>query len=204
VDGICDYAGQAILYIALAASLAAAIGPWAWPLALASGLARALQANSYESRRREYQYWSYGGSWIRQSLTGVRSSTPAPLAALGRVYLALSAKVAPTNPALESRLKTAIEVGGERAAEIRALYRGQQRRAIAAAAPLSANARTIALGLSMVVGSPLYYFVYETLGLSLILFRSLRVQREVDAALLSDLAMGPHGSARPDRPCELR
>src|SRR3954447_1475144 len=63
VDGICDYLGQAILYLALAAVLARTMGVWAWPLALVSALARAVQANSYESRRREYQYWGYGGSW---------------------------------------------------------------------------------------------------------------------------------------------
>jgi hypothetical protein len=191
VDGICDYAGQGILYTALAAFLAATIGAWAWPLALASGCARALQANSYESRRREYQYWGYGGSWIRHSLAGADSPPPGSLAMLGRLYLALSAKVARTNPALESRLAKGVEAGGERESRTRALYRARQRRAIAAAAPLSANGRTIALGLSMAAGSPLYYFIYETVGLSLVLLWSLRVQRAADAALLDALTTAP-------------
>ena len=188
VDGLCDYVGQAILYAALAAFLAVTIGAWAWPLALVSGLARAVQANSYESRRREYQYWGYGGSWIRHSLSGETSAPPGALAAFGRLYLTLSARVARTEPALEDGLRAGLADGGERASQTRALYRARQRRAVAAAAPLSANARTIALGLSMAAGSPLYYFAYETVGLTLVLAWSLYVQRQADAALLEGLA----------------
>jgi hypothetical protein len=77
----------------------------------------------------------------------------------------------------------------------RALYRLHQRRAIVAAAPLSANSRTIALGLSMALGSPLYYFAYEIAGLSLVLLWSLRVQRRADAALLAALAATPDEAA---------
>ena len=195
VDGLCDYAGQAILYAALAFVLASTFGPWAWPLALASGLARAVQANSYESRRREYQYWAYGRSWIRQTLSGAGGSPRGGLAALARLYLALSSRVAQTDPALQARLEADLGHGGDAASRARALYRVHQRRAIAAAAPLSANARTIALGLSMAAGSPLYYFVYETVGLSLVLLWSLRVQRRADAALLQALAAEDDASA---------
>jgi phosphatidylserine synthase len=187
VDGICDYAGQAILYAGLAVVLAAALGIWAWPLALASGLARAVQANSYESRRREYQYWGYGGSWIRQTLSAGGPSPPGGLAALGRLYLVLSAKVARTNPQLQQALDRGLQSPGEGASQTRALYRAHQRRVIAAAAPLSANARTIALVLSMALGSPLYYFLYETFGLTLVLLWSLHAQRRADAALLGEL-----------------
>jgi phosphatidylglycerophosphate synthase len=195
VDGLCDYAGQAILYTGLAAVLAATLGAWAWPLALTSGLARAVQANSYESRRREYQYWGYGGSWIRQTLSDDARSPRGGLAALGRLYLAVSATVAPTDPALRAALDASLAAGGETASRTRALYRSHQRRAIAAAAPLSANARTLALALSMALGSPLYYFAYETVGLTLLLVWSLRVQRQADAAVLEALASRRDGSA---------
>jgi hypothetical protein len=188
VDGVCDYVGQAVLYAALALILAPAVGAWAWPLALGSGLARAVQANSSESRRREYKYWGYGGSWIRQTLSGSASRAPGGLAALGRLYLAVSARVAPANPALQARLEAGIGAGGEAESLTRALYRRHQRRAIAATAPLSANARTVALALSMALGSPLYYFAYEAVGLTLVLAWSLRVQRQADAALLEALA----------------
>src|SRR5207244_1396555 len=87
VDGLCDYVGQAILYAALAVVLARAIGSWAWPVALTSAVARAVQANSYESRRREYQYWGHGRPWIRQTLFADRLERRGVLAALGRLYL---------------------------------------------------------------------------------------------------------------------
>jgi len=190
VDGLCDYLGQAVLYIALAAFLARSIGPWAWPLALASGLARAVQANSYESRRRHYQHWAYGRAWIRQTLGGEAAASPGGLAALGRLYLAVSAKVARPNPALEHQLAAWIRQGGEVEADARALYRMGQRRAIAAAAPLSANARTFVLALSMAAGSPLYYFLYETVGLTLVLAWSLRVQSAADVAVAAALEGG--------------
>jgi hypothetical protein len=107
----------------------------------------------------------------------------------------VSAQVAPTNPALQAALEAGIADGGEAASQMRALYRQLQRRAIAAAAPLSANARTIALGLSMTAGSPLYYFAYEAVGLTLVLVWSLRVQRQADAALLTALAAASAESA---------
>lgn len=187
VDGLCDYAGQAILYAGLAVVLARTMGAWAWPLALASGLARAVQANSYESRRRQYQYRGYGGSWIRQTLSQGDSASRGGLAAVGRLYLAVSARVARPNLVLESGLDAGLAGGGEAASRTRALYRLHQRRAIAAAAPLSANARTVALALSMALGSPLYYFVFETVGLTLVLLWSLGVQQRADAALLAAL-----------------
>jgi len=195
VDGLCDYVGQAILYAALALVLAPTMGAWAWPLALGSGLARAVQANSYESRRREYKYWGYGGSWIRQTLSDGDAAPRGGLAALGRLYLAVSARVARTSPVLEAALEAGAGGGGEAVSRTRALYRLHQRRAIVAAAPLSANSRTIALGLSMALGSPLYYFAYEIAGLSLVLLWSLRVQRRADAALLAALAATPDEAA---------
>jgi len=55
--------------------------------------------------------------------------------------------------------------------------------------PLSANARTIAIAiaLSMLAGSPLYFFLYEAVGLTLVLLWSLRVQTKTDAALAKAL-----------------
>lgn len=190
VDGLCDYIGQAIVYAALALVLARTIGAWAWPVALASAVARAVQSNSYESRRREYQYWGHGRPWIRHTLFADRLPRHGALAALGRLYLVVSSRVARSHPALEGRLGAGVNGGGESALRTRALYRSYQRAAIAAAAPLSANARTIALGLSMALGSPAYFFAYEIVGLSLALCWSFHVQRRADAALLERLSDG--------------
>lgn len=182
VDGICDYAGQTFLYCGLALVLSQTIGGWAWALALLSGIARAVQANSYESRRRGYQFWAYGGGWIRQSLASASPEAPTGLlATLGLLYLAISDKVARVNGPLEKALREALTQGGDEALQARAAYRAGQAKALRAARPLSANARTIALGLSMTAGSPLYFFAYEIVGLSLVLAWSLWVQADADA-----------------------
>jgi hypothetical protein len=189
VDGVCDYAGQAVLYLALALLLSRTLGGWAWPLALLSGLSRAVQANSYESRRRTYQYWAYGAGWLRQSMDGAKGQD-APsglLAALGRAYLAISERVARANGQLERALAAQLAESPAAAERARDLYRQGQAPALRAAQPLSANARTIALGLSMAGGSPLYFFLYEIVGLAFVLVWSLRVQVRADAAVTAAL-----------------
>jgi hypothetical protein len=188
VDGVCDYAGQAILYVALALVLARTIGAWAWPLAIGSAVARAVQANSYESRRREYQYWGHGRAWIRHTLSADPAQRSRAAAALARLYLVVSSRVAGTPSALEARLSAGLEGEPDRVRSTRAIYRSCQRPAIVAAGPLSANARTIALGLSMALGSPGYFFAYEAIGLSLFLWWSSRLQGRADAALLERLS----------------
>jgi hypothetical protein len=184
VDGVCDYLSQIVLYTALAWMLAGELHGWAWALALASAAARAIQANSYESRRRTYQYWGHGGGWLRQSLGADALGAPRGwLAHLGRAYLAVSDRVSPPRPDIEAALLARFSQSAEMQRQTRALYRSLQVRAIKSTVPLSANARTWALALSMLAGTPLYFFVYECLGLTLFLFWSLRTQARADAAL---------------------
>ena len=52
IDGICDYAGHVVLYVALAAMLAESIGGWAWAWGWAAGLSHVVQTNHAESQRR--------------------------------------------------------------------------------------------------------------------------------------------------------
>src|SRR5688572_1851297 len=59
VDGLCDYAAHAVLYITLAALLDDAIGGWAWILASVAGASHAFQTNHAESQRRNYLCWAY-------------------------------------------------------------------------------------------------------------------------------------------------
>jgi hypothetical protein len=184
VDGVCDYLSQVVLYGVLALILTSTLHGWAWALALASGAARAAQANSYESRRRIYQFWGYGRGWIKQSLAADAGAAPRGwLAALGRAYLAVSERVTRSRPELEAMLQKRFADGPAAEAQARDLYRSVQVRAIKAAAPLSANARTFAIGLSMLAGTPLYFFIYESVGLSLVLLWSLGVQARADVAL---------------------
>src|SRR5207248_612760 len=100
VDGVCDYLSQASVYSALALMLSHTLGGWAWALAATSGAARAVQANSYESRRRIYQYWGYGGRWIRQTVSGGDGAPKGWLGFFARAYLSISDRVARSRPEL--------------------------------------------------------------------------------------------------------
>ncbi|MEO6340142.1 MAG: CDP-alcohol phosphatidyltransferase family protein [Caulobacteraceae bacterium] len=188
VDGVCDYLSQAAVYSALALMLSHTIGGWAWALALASGVARAVQANSYESRRRIYQYWGYGGRWIRQTVSSGESAPKGWLGLFARAYLSISDRVARSSPELEAALLARFEQGVDGEKRARLMYRTAQIKVLRIASPLSANARTIAIALSMLADSPLYFFVYEIVGLTALMLWSLHIQARTDAALTRELA----------------
>jgi len=200
VDGLCDYLSQLAVYSALAFMLSESIGGWAWGLALMSGIARAVQANSYESRRRIYQYWVYGGSWLRQTLEKGDARPKGWLSVLARGYLSISDRVARPRPVLEQAMLARFRLGPEEEQAARSLYRDTQIGAIRAAGPLSANARTIAIALSMLAGSPIYFFVYEIVGLSLAMAWSLRVQAIADERLTRLLVGEDSGSVFKEPP----
>lgn len=192
VDGICDYLGHIILYSALAAVLAPSMGAWAWLLALASGASRAVQASSYESRRRTYQHWIQGKPWLKQTFSPDKAKAPAGtinglFQVIARGYLAISERVTAQDPKLDAVLGSKLSGDRNSVANTRELYRTYQARALRNSFPLSANARTIALFLSMLAGSPLFFFCYEIFGLSLFLLATLWRQRHCNSALLRTL-----------------
>jgi hypothetical protein len=53
---------------------------------------------------------------------------------------------------------------------------------------LGANYRTLALGASMLAGSPVYFFVYEAVALNLVLLHSISRIREATAAILEEIS----------------
>jgi phosphatidylglycerophosphate synthase len=198
VDGVCDYLSHIILYSFLAGMLSAQLGGWAWALALVSGVCRAVQANSYESRRRTYQQWLQGGGWLKQSLSKDKAQQDGAEPggaevngvgrALGRTYLAISGLVDGQDRRLDAVLQAKLNRGGVEAARTKGLYRQYQANAIRTSFPLSANARTIALFVSMLFGTPLYFFLYEVVVLSLVLVATLAWQRRCNARLLEALS----------------
>jgi hypothetical protein len=195
IDGICDYLGHIILYGALAAMLAQSIGPWAWLLALASGASRAVQASSYESRRRTYQHWIQGKPWLKQTLSPGQDRTSGAgfngvFQAMARGYLAVSERVTAQDPKLDALLGSKLS-DRDSAASTRELYRAYQAPALRSSYPLSANARTIALFLSMLAGSPVFFFCYEIFGLSFFMVVTLWWQRRCNTALFRTLDQIP-------------
>lgn len=179
VDGICDYASHVVLYLILgwllANQFAGQFGAGlAWALTVIAGISHAVQSNHVEVQRRQYQWWFYGTPWIRHSHGDEDAATRKSVfgffvslylaAAMGMTPYAKAiddaAVAAEHDPALRDRLHAAVN------AEARPLLRLLKF--------LGPNPRAVVLGLSMIFGgSPLYYFLYQTVFLNLLLVLSV-------------------------------
>lgn len=187
IDGLCDYASHAILYILLGFSLQARIGAIAWLPTLAAGFSRIVQANYYEVQRRQYQWWAYGIPWLRQGKDETPRRGPGMLLArMGQAYLTLAARLSPDPRRIDRTLAMAA-MEPVRLSEMRDLVRHQAGRLLPQTPLLGANWRTIMLGLSMLAGSPLYYFLYEALVLNGLLASSILRSRRQFHALEQDM-----------------
>ena len=187
IDGVCDYAGRAILYVSLAWLLSGQIGWTAWPLAVAAGLSRLVQANSYETLRRNYRRWVYGVRWIRQDLdqAGGRRGL---LGSLGGLFLWVSARVTPDDRALDAALALTLERRPAQAPAARALLRERLQPAVKRAGVLATNHETVAVFASLLAGSPLFLFLYILLGLNAAYAASYLDQKARIARLQAELA----------------
>jgi hypothetical protein len=192
VDGMCDYASHALLYLLLATFLDDQIGLWAYPLGLLAGFSRVAQANHSESQRRTYMWRAYGIPWMQQAraedddvfrANGRRGA----LARLASAYMWLAETLSPASPELDR----AAEAAGHDPAERRRLTRLCRpvfRRTLFLQGLLGANSRTVLLGISMALGSPLFYFVAETTVMNVLLAASVRRQKRANALLVRRLA----------------
>ncbi len=180
IDGLCDYASHTILYILLGVALQAMTGPLAWLATLAAGLSRVVQANYYEVQRRQYQWWAYATTWLGQDNDGSnRAGKDTLLARMGQAYLTLAGRLSP-DPRRIDRILVIAQADPAATADLRAMIRRHARLLLPETPLLGANWRTIMLGLSMIAGSPLYYFLYEAIVLNLLLVRSIaRSKRQV-------------------------
>ncbi len=170
VDGVCDYTGRTILYLALAAYGAAQFGGWIWALVVFVGASRIVQANDYETLRREYRKWVYGTHWLRDDLhasaSGAAPSVGAIGATLGRLFLAVSARVTPDSGDVDAAYAELVARRPDGLETARALCRHRLVRPVRRASILSANSETAVIFLSMLAGSPIYLFVYVAVFLN--------------------------------------
>ena len=196
VDGICDYTGHVVLYIALAAMLDAQIGGWAWALATAAGASHIAQTNHAETQRRTYLWWAYGVPWLKHArAAGDRVFTydnwfSLTFGWIAHFYLQLAGAMTPHAATIDR----AIEAAGNdprRTKLIRRLARWTSRRSLLFQKAVGPNPRTIILGASMLAGSPLYYFLAEIVLLNLLLFVSVRHHNWVARRLAVRLRLHP-------------
>lgn len=178
VDGLCDYASHIVLYLTLGWLLAHGLEPashdvvhpyaWMW----AAGLSHIVQSNHVEVQRRQYQWWVYGTSWIRMNHKADSATGRSVFGGIVSAYLALASGMTPH----ALRIDAALAAAGDDAARRDAI-----RAAVSAEAPpllllckvLGPNPRAIVLGLSMLAGSPFWYFLYQSVVLNALLVVSV-------------------------------
>lgn len=197
VDGVCDYAGHAVMYVALAAFLDDWLGIWAWLLSSLSAASRIAQSNHVETQRRVYQWRVYSVPWLKQAQSGDdplfrRKGLIATIFVtwFARGYIKLASATNPHSTEIDEAL--ALSAGDEAAARrLRRLCRSSSRGSLAYQHLLGANPRTILLGISMALGSPLFFFIVESTLLNLVLALSIGHQRLCNRAVVARLG-NPH------------
>lgn len=171
IDGVCDYVGHIILYVTLGIVLSLEWGAYAWAFAIPAGAARIVQAAHYEVQRRQYQHWVYAMPFLRSS-----AQTPGqPSGILGgfaTYYVTLGGLLAPGGGHID---RLVAEADAEQLLAFRQTIQRKSVPVLRSTYLLSANYRTLALGASMAVGSPIYFFVFEAIGLTVVLGISICV-----------------------------
>jgi phosphatidylglycerophosphate synthase len=185
IDGVCDHLSQVMLYLALAILARRAVGDWAWAIAGAAGLSHFVQANAYETGRKTYRRWVYGAPWMRQS----HSQTMGRLErGLGAFYLAVSDLANPGEDRVEAAMGPPLAAGNPRAGTARALYRRLFAPLVSMSGMLGANSRTITAFLCVLVGRPVWYFIYEITALNVLLLAITIARRAQNARLAAQLS----------------
>ena len=187
VDGLCDYISHIVLYFILGWILWREDGSFwfAWWLMWAAGLSHFVQANHVEVQRRQYQWWVYGTPWIRHSHGDREAATrKSVFGGIVTFYLALAAGMTPYARRIDEAVEQADPTERER---IRSAAREAEAPLLPVLKLLGPNPRAIVLGLSMLAGSPLWYFLYQAVVLNVLLVLSVilhnRMARRMSAAI---------------------
>ena len=192
VDGACDYLSHTVLYLILGWLLAHQIGPLAWVLTLAAVASHAVQANHAEVEKRSYQWWVYDTPWLRitrQSDSAPPATRYGPLARLSALYLAAAQSTTRGTARVDAAVLAAkIEAaGGDTAAlgALRTAARAQAPRLMPMLTFLGPNTRAPLLGLSMLAGSPMWYYLWAIVGLNVLLVISVRAHNAADDRIVA-------------------
>ncbi len=172
VDGLCDYISHIVVYLMLGWLLAQTLGWAGWAWMVAAGLSHILQANHVEVQRRQYQWWVYGTSWLRMEHKAGSATGKSPFGALVSAYLALASGLTPHALAIDAAVAASAGDAARRDA-IRKAVRKEAGPLLMLCKVLGPNPRAIVLGLSMLAGSPLWYFVIYGAALNLVLVGSV-------------------------------
>ena len=188
IDGVCDYASHIIVYFILGWVLAQQIGGWlGWPIMVAAGVSHFVQANHCEVQRRQYQWWVYGVPWLRNSHKGETKTGRFGFSEIVSGYLGLASGMTPEALKVDAA-REAAEGDPARIERIAKVARAETMPLLPLLKLLGPNPRAILLGLSMLAGSPLYYFAYQTIVLNLALALSVRLQNAAARRIAGEIA----------------
>jgi phosphatidylglycerophosphate synthase len=187
VDGLCDYASHVVLYLVLAWLLHYQIGHVAWVIAVVAGASHILQSNHVEVQRRQYQWWVYGTPWLRNTHDAGSATANSGFGGLVSFYLNLASGLTPYALKIDGAVADASDHDLAAHERIRAAVRAEAPPLLFLCKLLGPNPRAIVLGLSMLAGSPLYYFIYQAVVLNGLLALSViehnRAARRIAAKL---------------------
>ena len=186
VDGLCDYGGHVVLYLLLGHALQQTFGPLIWLIVVGAGVSRIVQSVFAESSRRSYQWWVYGVPWIQNNRAAGSTGMGG---ALARFYLKVSHAVTGPTETINALVASAEPDPAERQ-RIARLAKEGGRRILLLPALLGANPRTILLGLSMIAGSSVWFFLIELTVLNVVLAAAIVQQRFNCTRLMALIARG--------------
>lgn len=187
VDGVCDYASHIIVYFMLGWLLSVQIGAWAWPIMLAAGVSHFVQANHVEVQRRQYQWWVYRLPWLRNTHKDETKTGSFGFSEILSGYLSLASGMTPD----ALKVDAAVEAAQDDPAALEHIEREARREApplLLILKVLGPNPRAILLGLSMLAGSPLYYFIYQIVVLNGLLLASVAMHNAAARRIATNIA----------------
>ncbi len=194
LDGICDYTTFGAVYIGLALTLSRQHGAWIWALVALAGACHAVQSAVYETQRQNYNYWGRGQASAEFRPPADRPHDRAGLSPDRRVagallqgYLHIQHLAMGTDADARHRLAAMLTQQPGRALQVREAYREVFAPALRRWSVMSANTHTIAIFVFAVLQRPIYYFWFESFGLSAILVALISWQRTRYALLFTSL-----------------
>ena len=193
IDGLCDYLSHAVLYIVLAVYLAGSAGAvsgWqAWALVVVAGLSHAVQSNHVEVQRRQYQFWVYGTPWLRNSHAAEGSATSRSWAgSLVSAYIGIASGMTPEALKIDATVDAA-KGDPARLEQIAVAIRAEAPPLLRLCKILGPNPRAIVLGASMFAGTPLWYMLYQSVVLNLLLVHSVRAHNAAARRIAANIGV---------------
>ncbi len=188
VDGICDYVSHIIVYFILGWVLSLQLGWIAWPIMVAAGLSHVVQSNHVEVQRRFYQWWVLGVPWLNNSQAkGSSGQLKSLFGLVVEGYLKLAVGMTPHTQTIDASV-VAAQGNPAELERIRALVRAEAPPLLRLYKFLGPNPRAIVLGLSMLAGSPLWFFIYQAVVLNIGVALSVRMHNAAARRIAAGIA----------------